>query len=415
MSAARTEHAVGHPDALPDWARAVSADIDLESLGEVVVARDISAAFPDLADDAEFAGYLRASVLENLHALREFLCGRVALDEVHLERPLVFGSVQARLHIPQASLQRSYRVGFTAMWQEWSDQLRRAAATPEISRTDALEVMDQVTRMIMEYQDYVACQVAANYIRTDESLSRSRARERQVLIRRLLEPDEPSLSPLELVVLDYDLHASHLAILLPTTSEETAARLTPALRAAASVRRSLIYPINLTSTVIWLGSHDWTPTMSNQVKGILDESGFTAALSEPEPGVAGLRLALECAREVVAVRDVLGDGGGARPVQYCDVRLEVLLLRNLDLARAFAQAELGPLCAGTAEAARLRDTLAASFQHGSHVATAAQLGLHEHTVRNRLQRIEQLLGRPVAEHRVELQVALRLSRLVVAG
>jgi DNA-binding PucR family transcriptional regulator len=48
------------------------------------------------------------------------------------------------------------------------------------------------------------------------------------------------------------------------------------------------------------------------------------------------------------------------------------------------------------------------------VATAELLMLHEHTVRNRLQRIEKILGRPLTEQRVELQVALRICRMLGA-
>lgn len=46
------------------------------------------------------------------------------------------------------------------------------------------------------------------------------------------------------------------------------------------------------------------------------------------------------------------------------------------------------------------------------MAAAEHLQLHEHTVRNRLQKAEQLLGRPLQERRTELQVAIRLVRLL---
>jgi DNA-binding PucR family transcriptional regulator len=52
--------------------------------------------------------------------------------------------------------------------------------------------------------------------------------------------------------------------------------------------------------------------------------------------------------------------------------------------------------------------VSAAFAFCRHVAAAEQLGLHEHTVRNRLHRAEQLLGHPLSERRAELLVALRL-------
>jgi DNA-binding PucR family transcriptional regulator len=81
-------------------------------------------------------------------------------------------------------------------------------------------------------------------------------------------------------------------------------------------------------------------------------------------------------------------------------------------ARAFVRAELGRLGDDDRLAARLRETVEASYRCGSHVTTAAMLHLHEHTVRNRLQKAAELLGRPLSERRTELQVALRLARLL---
>jgi hypothetical protein len=91
---------------LPDWVREMAACVDLPELGERVVVRDITVAFPRLAGDTDFAEHLRSSVRENLHALQQVLCGRLALAQVRLEQPLEFARVQARLRIPQTALQR---------------------------------------------------------------------------------------------------------------------------------------------------------------------------------------------------------------------------------------------------------------------------------------------------------------------
>jgi len=84
-----------------------------------------------------------------------------------------------------------------------------------------------------------------------------------------------------------------------------------------------------------------------------------------------------------------------------EVGLEILLLRDLDMAKRFIQAELGPLALDTRDNERLRETLDASFRFGSHVAAAEYLQLHEHTVRNRLQKAEQLLGSSIRERSTE--------------
>src|SRR5918996_4401261 len=186
---------------LPPWARETAAAVDLEALAERVVDRDIAVAFPQLTGDAEFAGHLRASVRENLQALQQVLCGRLALAHVRLMQPLEFARVQARLGIPQTALQRSYRVGFVTMWQEWADRLRAAAEAMDVPREEALHALTQLTVTIFDYQDHVASQVAEQYARADEALSRSRAHVRQGLVREILR-GATSLPPSDLLTLD---------------------------------------------------------------------------------------------------------------------------------------------------------------------------------------------------------------------
>jgi DNA-binding PucR family transcriptional regulator len=104
----------------------------------------------------------------------------------------------------------------------------------------------------------------------------------------------------------------------------------------------------------------------------------------------------------------------ARCVWAHEVRLEALLLNDEDRAREFLADELGRLGAPEACAARLRETLLAWLATGSHVSAAAMLRVHENTVRNRIRAAEALLGTPLMGRRTELQVALRLERVLNA-
>lgn len=395
---------------LPAWVREMAARVDLEALCEAVVARDIAVAFPQLEGDVEFTDQLRASVRENLHALQDVLCGRRSLAQVQLEQPLVFARLQAQLRIPQTSLQRSYRVGFFTMWEEWSRQLRVLAEAADIPREVALQGLSQLTSMIFSYLDHVASQVADNYARVDDALSRSRAHVRQGLVREILRGELESLPPSDLLTIDYDLTATHLALVLPAVAEGAATQLVIGLRAATTVRQSLVHPLDLHSTAIWLGhTSTWTAGMLGELRAALATAGVETSISEPRAGLAGFRESLQQAQQVEAVRAAWGR---CPVLEHADVALEILLLRDPDGARRFVDTELGPLAAHTADAARLRETLDASFRLGSHVATAEALQLHEHTVRNRLHKAEEQLGHPLQQRRTELQVALRLQRLL---
>jgi DNA-binding PucR family transcriptional regulator len=174
-----------------------------------------------------------------------------------------------------------------------------------------------------------------------------------------------------------------------------------------------VYPLSLSSTVVWLGKiGDWRPAVIEAVVGVLRQAGVPAVLSDPHSGIDGFRRSLQEAVAAERIRAAWDDGDAPAVVRHADVGLEILLMQKPELARSFVEQELGPLSRDTAEAARLRETLEASFRCGSHVAAADFLHLHEHTVRNRLHKAEELLGHSLQERRTELQVAARLMRLL---
>ncbi|MGY1692423.1 PucR family transcriptional regulator [Geodermatophilus sp. SYSU D01105] len=397
---------------LPAWVRALAADVDLTALCDRVVARDVAVAFPDLADDPGFAEHLRASVQENLRLLQQVLCGRLPLDAVRLEQPLVFARVQAELRIPQTALQRSYRVGFAEMWQAWADRLQEVAEAADVPRDEAVRALVQLTTAIFDYQDHVASLVAENHARVDEALSRTRAHVRQGLVREILRGDRTSLAPSDLITLDHDLAGEHVVVLLPSVAEGAAGSLTTGVRARTGVRSTLVHPVDLSRTAVWLTLPGWTRDGHRRLLAALADTGVEASVSEPHSGLAGFREAYAQAQDIERVRTAWGRSAAPRVLEHSDVALEILLLRDPERARRFVRTELGPLAEDTPEAARLRETLEASFRLGSHVAAAEHLQLHEHTVRNRLHRAEEHLGHPLAERRTELQVALRLQRLL---
>ncbi len=400
---------------LPRWARQAADDVDLAALADRVVEADLAAAFDTLRDNAEFVATLRASVVENLCSLRQVLTGRTRLDQVRLVEPFALAGLQARLRLPQTALQRSYRVGFLTMWQEWTDRLVERADREDVGRRDSLEALRALTTLVLAYQHHVASQVADSFARADDALSRSREHVRAGLVQHLLRADSTPLPPSDLVLLDYPLDAGHLTVLLP---EPPSAQLLNVVRDKCHVRDTLVHSVDLSGTLVWLAQPRPSGWSHGQVAAVLDclrSQGVEASVSEPQVGVRGLRLGWQQVQDVQLVRAAWGVAGSPAVLAYADVSLEILLMADPDRARAFVRAELGELGAEDEVAARLRETVEASHRWGSHVTTAAHLHLHEHTVRNRLQKAAELLGRPLTERRTELQVALRLARLLIAS
>jgi PucR-like helix-turn-helix protein/diguanylate cyclase with GGDEF domain len=413
-SGARAPIDLWHDDRpLPDWAREIATDFDVEALLEAVVPRCLAVAFPNHAHDEEFRERLHASCRANAYCLRSVIAGTISLDEVYLEQVLSFATVQAQLRIPQKSTQRSYRVSFFTMWEAWSGRLRAEIARRGIPCPEAVEAHQLLTQIILGYQDHVASQVAETYTRDYEALSRSRAHMRRSLVRDVLRGEDEGLSGSDLAILSYELSGRHLAVLLPSMAEGAATQLAVGLRGETASQWTLVYALTLGSTVIWLGRiAEWRPELVDAVERVLHTAGVPAALGEPQEGVDGFRTALTQAQDAELVRSAWAPEAAPLVVRYADVGLEILMMQNPALARAFVEKELGPLARDTAEAARLRETLEASFRFGSHVAAAEHLRLHEHTVRNRLQKAEHLLGHSLQERRTELQVATRMMRVM---
>jgi DNA-binding PucR family transcriptional regulator len=94
--------------------------------------------------------------------------------------------------------------------------------------------------------------------------------------------------------------------------------------------------------------------------------------------------------------------------------LEELLLDEAQAAHRFVVEELGELADDTERARRIRETLLASLSTGSQARAAAELGVHENTVRLRIRSATEKLGDDLANRRTELLVALRLRHALGA-
>lgn len=398
---------------LPEWVQALASDFDVDDLVEVIIGRCLSIAFPNQAHDDEFREYLTASTSANARCLRSVIAGEIALEDVYLETVLSFAKVQAQLRIPQKSMQRSYRISFFTMWEAWSGHLRQAIKDRDVDRDEAALAQQLLTQTILGYQDFVASQVAETYTRDYEALNRSRAHMRRSLVREILRDENGVLSGSDAAILSYDLASRHIAVLLPTVAEGAATQLAVGLRNAVSCQHSLVYPLTLSSTVVWLGRiGEWKRSVLDALDAVLTEAGIPATVGGAHAGVDGFRTTLAEAMDAERIRAASDRPGAPSVVHHGDVGLEILLMRDPGQARQFVERELGPLASDTVEAARLRETLEASFRFGSHVAAAEHLQLHEHTVRNRLHKAEELLGHTLNERRTELQVAARLIRLL---
>lgn len=100
---------------------------------------------------------------------------------------------------------------------------------------------------------------------------------------------------------------------------------------------------------------------------------------------------------------------GAGSARYADVELACLAagIVGEDGMTALVERELGKLAAPDEAAERLRDTVRLYLEHaGDARAVGEVLNVHPNTVRYRVRQAEQIIGHPVDERRVYLEVAL---------
>jgi purine catabolism regulator len=147
-------------------------------------------------------------------------------------------------------------------------------------------------------------------------------------------------------------------------------------------------------------AHERLAAAAAGLPGVRVGESSPVALTEVARGYAEAVAALAAGVRLGRRRTAHADVGGAG----------LLALVGAEAGRAFAASLLGPLL-GEGARGELLASLRCWLEHNGHWdAAAAALGVHRHTLRARLGRVEQLLGRDLgaAGVRAELWTALQL-------
>src|SRR3954447_23787660 len=92
---------------------------------------------------------------------------------------------------------------------------------------------------------------------------------------------------------------------------------------------------------------------------------------------------------------------------HAQLALAGLLIDRRDAVRVWVQRTLGQLARDDQSIARLRKTLGVLLEaNGSYLKAAARMHVHKNTVLYRVRKAEELLGRPVTDGRLAIEVAL---------
>jgi purine catabolism regulator len=188
-------------------------------------------------------------------------------------------------------------------------------------------------------------------------------------------------------------------------------------RLAADRRTSAerVLHAELDDTLVCLAHADG-PDVDRLLAVLRGVEGLRIGLSDPT-GYSGLDRARDQARRAADH----GTGPGTRVTRFAEVpRLglaELVALLPPEATEEFVASVLRPLREDAAGPADRREELLRSLtvwlaHHGQWDPAAAELGVHRHTLRNRVRKVERLLGRELdsADLRAELWLALRLEQ-----
>ena len=370
---------------------------------------------PELRGDARVMELLGSSVEGNVDTVLHALRYDIAVERV--ESPtaaLEYARRLAQHGVPVNALVRAYRLGQRQMNEIIFAEVR-AIDIPESVR---YTVVEAITRTLFEYIDWISQQVVAVYEDERERWLENQNSLRGLRVREVLAANKAVDADALSTSIRYPLRWHHLAVIMWCPDEGTGgdalASLQRFIRELAQAAGAEANPLFVAAD--GLCGYGWLPFRAEpsdaaaavcayaQKRG----DGPSLAIGTMAPGVEGFR---RSHREALGARAVaMASGRHERTViSASDPGLSIAALLGGDIAyaREWVDGVLGDLAADTENDERLRETLRVFLGCGSSYKMAAEeLAMHFNTVKYRVGRAEARRGRPIAEDRLAVELAL---------
>ncbi|WP_245668362.1 PucR family transcriptional regulator [Nocardia xishanensis] len=382
----------------------------VDRLDGVIVAR-----VPELADrdmSRDLAASTRAHARTMLSGLTSDTFEFALPEEAH-----AFARTIARRGFDLRLLLRTYHAGMEAVLDYMTEAVEQRDVPQEIERAVMLRLFERSTKWVSMSVELLT----DTYMEERERVLRAALNRRTETVHALLSGEDMDADQAS-IRLGYRLGRQHLAFVLWTDDSEpggdgesTGLLDRAAARVAAELGSALLLtvPSGASGMWAWAGLDDAAHAAGLAAPGRLDKllaahvsAPVRIAFGVPAARAEGFR---SSHREAVAARHVaeLAPGDGPRVTAYRDVEIAYLAGADEAAMRGLIHRELRELAGSDANAVRLRRTLHAYLvSHRSPEATAKLLGVHKNTVRYRIQRIEELLGHPIEQRGLPLEVAL---------
>jgi hypothetical protein len=370
----------------------------------------------ELGGDAQLVQLLRDTVASNVDTF--FSTIRNGIPVEHIEPPtaaLEYARRLAQREVSADALVRAYRLGHRAALAVVLDEIRACELDPQLS----LDVYAQMEAVSFAYIDLISQLVLATYQDERDRWLGNRNTLRALHVRELLAGGDIDFDVMTIAI-RYPLRRIHVAIVMWCCESadggelDTMERFVQKLSESVGAQESPLF-ISVDRVTAWA----WIPLPADPASDVLArirefaEAATDApsiAAGSPLPGVEGFRRSHQQAEHGRLVASA--SGMIARRVISPDdpgLAVAALLGENVAAASAWIGEVLGPLASDTDADERLRETLRVFLRTGSsHKAAAEELHLHSNSVKYRVRRAIQRRGRPIADDRLDVEVALLL-------
>jgi DNA-binding PucR family transcriptional regulator len=389
-----------------------------ERLGELArrVQQMLVTEIAELGDDAQLMELLHDSVEGNIDTVFSAIRHGIPIERVE---PPTAALEQARRLAQRGvsvnALVRAYRLGHKAVLHVVRDEVRASGLESQLS----LDVFGQISEITFGYIDWITQQVLSTYQSERDRWMENRNSTRALRVRDVLNGDEIDVDAMSAAI-RYPLRRIHLAMLVwcnETADGDELALMERFVRQLAQSigarESSLFIPVDRLTGAAWIPLPPAAaPDAVARIRAFTQTAKVAPliAVGNPLPGIDGFRRSHRQAQDSRAV--AIATGAAARQVTaVSDPGLAVAALLGDDVAAASAWVGevLGPLASPAESDERLRETLRVFLGAGSSFKAAAEeLHLHVNSVKYRIGRAIERRGRPIADDRLDVEVALLL-------
>jgi DNA-binding PucR family transcriptional regulator len=389
------------------------------------VSQDITDAIHAELSDVDSDPELRASTYASTDSVLRLIVdlsrtGRPPDEAVPPPAAVDYAREFVRRGLPLHSLLRAYHIGQATFFRRWSTRAQETITDPH----ELAEAVQLGANWTFDYVEKLSDGLVRRYGEERERWVRSAAAVRAQVIDGLLagEPVDPERASHRL---GYELGRTHLAFAIWSDAPHDRGDIALAMieRAALQLVSSLgmapplLVPRARLCLAGWIGlrGEDHIVGLEHARVDVQAFPTVLAAFGSPEVGVAGFA---RSHREAFHARRIarLTQQRAGTVSQYDTVALAALASADVGEAREFVKAELGQLLGDDDQSVRLSATLRVYLEENMSPSRASRrLGVHEHTITNRVRAAQELLPHPIEQRACELEVALRLIRLAQSG